>query len=88
MISLKWLKENRNVSRFLEVFFGVLLGAVAPVTLYTGNSSTTSTDLSRLTLEELMVIQATSVSKGEEDFSKAPSAIFVLISRRFASFWG
>ena len=35
-------------------------------------------DLTRLTLEELMDIQVTSVSKVEEDFYKAASAIFVI----------
>ncbi|MDH5458688.1 MAG: TonB-dependent receptor plug domain-containing protein, partial [Nitrospinota bacterium] len=41
-------------------------------------SENLSSDLTRLTLEQLMDIQVTSVSKGEEDFSKAASAIFVL----------
>jgi iron complex outermembrane receptor protein len=41
-------------------------------------SENLSSDLTRLTLEQLMDIQVTSVSKGAEDFSKAPSAIFVL----------
>jgi len=78
MISLKWLKEHGIVSSFLEVFFGILFFTLVPVSLHAGNSSTTSSDLTRMTLEQLMDIQVTSVSKGEKDFSKAPSAIFVL----------
>jgi len=75
MISLKRLKELG----VLLTLLGVLSGEVfAPVPSYAGAPPDVPTDLTRLTLEELMDIQVTSVSRGEEDFSKAPSAIFVL----------
>jgi len=49
-----------------------------PPTLFAANSPRLPDDLTRLSLEELMDIQITSVSKAEEDYSKAASAIFVL----------
>jgi iron complex outermembrane receptor protein len=75
MISLKRLKELGVLLTFLSVLSGVVF---APVPSYAGGPPDVPTDLTRLTLEELMDIQVTSVSRGEEDFSKAPSAIFVL----------
>ena len=74
MISLKSLKEPVALLCFLGVFSVML----APVLSNAGNSPNVPADLTRLTLEELMDIQVTSVSKGAEDFSKAPSAIFVI----------
>ena len=65
-------------SAFLGAFSAILLGVFAPVLSYAGKAPDVPADLTRLTLEELMDIQVTSVSKGEEDFSKAPSAIFVI----------
>jgi len=78
MFSLKWIKEFGDLLRFLGALFGILLGVFAPEISYAEGPSDVPADLTRLTLEELMDIQVTSVSKGEEDFSKAPSAIFVL----------
>jgi iron complex outermembrane receptor protein len=78
MISLKQLKERRLLLCFFAVFSGLVFSIFAPVFSFAGKTPEVSADLTRLTLEELMDIQVTSVSKGEEDFSKAPSAIFVL----------
>ena len=75
MISLKGFKELRALLCFWGAIIGILL---VPFFSYAENSPGVSDDLTRLTLEELMDIQVTSVSKGAEDFSKAPSAIFVL----------
>jgi iron complex outermembrane recepter protein len=76
MFPLNWFKERRAPLCFFWAFLGFLLSV--PVLSYSGNPQVASADLTRLTLEELMDIQVTSVSKGEEDFSKAASAIFVL----------
>lgn len=50
----------------------------APALSYAEKPTDVPADLTRLTLEELMDIQVTSVSKSEESLSKAPSAIFVI----------
>ena len=55
-----------------------MLLALTPAFSQTGTPRDLPSDLTRLTLEELMDIQVTSVSKGEEDFFKAASAIFVI----------
>ena len=78
MISLKWLKERGVLLRFSGALFGILFSGVPLGFSYADTLAPPGNDLTRLTLEELMDIQVTSVSKGEEDFSKAPSAIFVL----------
>jgi iron complex outermembrane receptor protein len=78
MISLKWFKELGTLLCFLGAFLGILFSVFTPVVSYAGNPPDVPDDLTRLTLEELMDIQVTSVSKGAEDFSKAPSAIFVI----------
>ena len=78
MTSLRWIRELGTLLRFLGACFGILLSVFAPNFSYAGSRPDVPVDLTRLTLEELMDIQVTSVSKGEEDFSKAPSAIFVL----------
>ncbi len=79
MISfLKWLKGNRALIYFFGAFGIWMHLAVLPVFASTGTSQGLPSDLTRLTLEELMDIQVTSLSKGEEDFSKAASAIFVI----------
>ena len=85
MISLKRIKELGVHLRFLGGFFGILLGvfssgfSFAESILPPGEELTQpGNDLTRLTLEELMDIQVTSVSKRKENFSTAPSAIFVL----------
>jgi iron complex outermembrane receptor protein len=75
MISLKRLKELGVLLSFLGVLSGVVFASIPS---YAGDPPGVPADLTRLTLEELMDIQVTSVSKGEENFSKAPSAIFVL----------
>jgi iron complex outermembrane receptor protein len=72
------IKRLGSLLRFFGAFSGLMFSLIASAISYAESSSTTSTDLTRLTLEQLMDIQVTSVSKGEEDFSKAPSAIFVL----------
>jgi len=63
---------------FFGAFIGILFSVFFPVQIYAANPPGVPTDLTRLTLEELMEIQVTSVSKSEEDFSKAASAIFVI----------
>jgi len=63
---------------FIGTFIGILSSVLVPALSYAGNPPEVPADLTRLTLEELMDIQVTSVSKSEEDFSKAPSAIFVI----------
>ncbi len=79
MISFsKWLKGNRAFLSFLGAFSGSMLLALTPAFSQTGTPRNFPSDLTRLTLEELMDIQVTSVSKGEEDFFKAASAIFVI----------
>ncbi len=78
MISLNRFKEPGALLCFFGVLYGILFHLLAPALSYAESLSDVPADLSRLTLEELMDIQVTSVSKGEEDFSKAPSAIFVL----------
>jgi len=78
MISLKRLKELGAPLFFFGVFSVMVSTIFAPVLSYAGKRPDVPADLTRLTLEELMDIQVTSVSKGEEDFSKAASAIFVL----------
>ena len=78
MVSLKWFKELGALLRFLGAFTGFLFGVFAPVQSYATSMIKVSDDLTRLTLEELMDIQVTSVSKKKENFSQAPSAIFVL----------
>jgi outer membrane cobalamin receptor len=76
MISLiKQIKEFGALLFFFGAFFGIFFRIFSPALSYAGNLPA---DLTKLTLEQLMDIQVTSVSKGEEDFSKAPSAIFVL----------
>ena len=75
MISLKRLKELGVLLSFLGVLSGVVFASIPS---YAGDPPGVPTDLTRLTLEQLMDIQVTSVSKGEENFSKAASAIFVL----------
>jgi|GEM_PF-4846149 len=55
-----------------------MLLALTPAFSQAGTPRDLPSDLTRLTLEELMDIQVTSVSKGEEDFFKAASAIFVI----------
>ncbi len=79
MISFsKWFKEKRAFLYFFGPFSGFMLLVLTPAFSQTGTSRDLPADLTKLTLEELMDIQVTSVSKGEEDFSKAPSAIFVI----------
>ena len=63
---------------FLGASFGILLNVFVYDLSFAKGPQEVPSDLTRLTLEELMDIQVTSVSKGEEDFSKAASAIFVL----------
>ena len=75
MISMKRFNEFGILLFLLGVLSGVVIVS-APS--YAGDPPDIPTDLTRLTLEQLMDIQVTSVSRGEEDFSKAPSAIFVL----------
>ena len=76
MISLiKKIEELGALFFFFGAFFGIIFRVFSPALSYAGNPPT---DLTKLTLEQLMDIQVTSVSKGEEDFSKAPSAIFVI----------
>ncbi len=79
MISLiKRIKEFGVLLCFFGAFSGMMFKVFAPALSYAGKPPGVPGDLTRLTLEELMDIQVTSVSKGEEDFSKAPSAIFVI----------
>ncbi len=79
MISFtKWLKENRALLYFFGTFCAGMLLASSPANSQMGAPRDLPSDLTRLTLEELMDIQVTSVSKVEEDFSKAASAIFVI----------
>jgi len=79
MISFsKWLKGNRAFLSFFGAFSGSMLLALTPAFSQAGTPRDLPSDLTRLTLEELMDIQVTSVSKGEEDFFKAASAIFVI----------
>jgi iron complex outermembrane receptor protein len=78
MTSLRWIRESGTLLRFSGAFFGIWFSVFVPNFSYAGSRPDVPADLTRLTLEELMDIQVTSVSKGEEDFSKAPSAIFVL----------
>jgi len=78
MISLKWFKKRESLLSFLAAFSAVLLGVLAPAFSYAEKPPDVPADLTRLTLEELMEIQVTSVSKGGENLSKAASAIFVL----------
>ena len=78
MISLKRSKECVAKLFVLWLFLAILLEGLVSVPSYAGNPPDVPADLTRLTLEQLMDIQVTSVSKGAEDFSKAASAIFVL----------
>jgi len=79
MISfLKFIKEQRVLLYFFGVLSGLMLGVFPPALSQASVASRMPSDLTRLTLEELMDIQVTSVSKGEEDISKAASAIFVI----------
>ena len=78
MISVKQLKELGVLSIFFGTFSVMISALFTPALSYAGNSPDVPADLTRLTLEQLMDIQVTSVSKGAEDFSKAASAIFVL----------
>jgi iron complex outermembrane receptor protein len=78
MISFKRIKGLGALLSFCGAFSGMLFGVFAPALSYAGSPSNIPDDLTRLTLEELMDIQVTSVSKGPEDFSKAASAIFFL----------
>ena len=72
-----YVKELRALLSFFWVFF-LALPATFPPALWAANPSEVPEDLTRLSLEELMDIQVTSVSKGAEDFSKAAAAIFVI----------
>ena len=74
----KRFKEFGALVYFLGVFGGMMLVALVPALSWANPSRDVPADLTRLTLEELMDIQVTSVSKGAEDFSKAASAIFVI----------
>jgi iron complex outermembrane recepter protein len=78
MISLKRLKVLGAPLFFFGTFSVMVSTIFAPVLSYAEKPPDVPADLTRLTLEQLMDIQVTSVSKGAEDFSKAPSAIFVL----------
>jgi iron complex outermembrane receptor protein len=78
MIFLKRLKELWILPISFGIFSVMMPALLTPALSYAGSPLDVPADLTRLTLEELMDIQVTSVSKGEEDFSKAPSAIFVL----------
>lgn len=61
------------------LFFSILVFfATFPPALWAANDLRVPDDLTRLSLEELMDVQVTSVSKGAEDYSKAASAIFVI----------
>jgi iron complex outermembrane receptor protein len=78
MISLsKWLKGNRAFLYFFGAF-GIWMFLASSPAFSAAAPRDLPSDLTRLSLEELMDIQVTSVSKGEEDFSKAASAIFVI----------
>ena len=74
----KRIKEFGALWCCLGAFGGMMPGVFSPALSYAGISRDVPADLTRLTLEELMDIQVTSVSKGAEDFSKAASAIFVI----------
>jgi iron complex outermembrane receptor protein len=74
----KRIKRFEALLYFFGAFSGILFSVFFPVQIYAANPPEVPADLTRLTLEELMDIQVTSVSKGEEDFSKAASAIFVI----------
>ncbi len=76
--SSKRFKEFGALVYILGVFGGMMLVALVPALSWANPSRDVPADLTRLTLEELMDIQVTSVSKGAEDFSKAASAIFVI----------
>jgi iron complex outermembrane recepter protein len=78
MIPLDWFKERGTPLCFFGVSLGILLNVFVSDLSYAKGPQDVPADLTRLTLEELMDIKVTSVSKGEEDFSKAASAIFVL----------
>ena len=79
MISLKWFKEQGVLFFFSGTLFGILFNFSVSTHSYAESIiEEVPNDLTRLSLEQLMDIQVTSVSKREEDFSKAPSAIFVL----------
>jgi iron complex outermembrane receptor protein len=78
MTPLNWLKERGAPLYFFGAFLGILLNVFLYDHSFAKGPQDVPSDLTRLTLEELMDIQVTSVSKGEEDFSKAASAIFVL----------
>jgi len=75
---LKWIKKRESQLSFLGVFSAILLGVLAPALSYAEKPPGVPADLTRLTLEELMDIQVTSVSKSGENLSKAASAIFVI----------
>lgn len=63
MISFKWIKELGVLSIFFGTFSVIMSALFTPVLSYAGNSPTTPADLTRLTLEQLMAIQVTSVSR-------------------------
>jgi iron complex outermembrane receptor protein len=76
MISLiKKIEEFGALLFFFGALFGIIFRMFAPALSYAGSPPA---DLTKLTLEQLMDIQVTSVSKRQEKFSKAPSAIFVI----------
>ncbi len=78
MVTLKRSKERKIPSHFFGVFFGLLLGVFIPAQSYSTTLKNVPDDLTRLTLEELMEIQVTSVSKKPERMKQAPAAVFVI----------
>src|ERR1039457_6126026 len=57
---------------------GLMLGATLAATDGLAQSSTTSNDWQDLTLEQLVNVQVTSVSKKQTDLFKSPAAIYVI----------
>ena len=78
MSFLEWFKERGSLLHFFGAILGILFSVFSPAITCAENPQEVHADLTRLNLEELMAIQVTSVSKGEEEFSKVASAIFVL----------
>ena len=75
MISLRRLKELGALLCFFGACSGMLFRIFAPALAYAEKPPDVPADLTRLTLEELMDIQVTSVSKSGEKLSKAASAL-------------
>ena len=78
MISLKKIKEREVISPILGGFIAISLYLFAPIPSYAKPQNNLPGDLTRLSLEELMEIKVTTVSKKPEKVMQAPAAVFVI----------